>query len=266
MLLRTMLASSLILGGSAFAADPPPAPAPASPAAPAPPTLVPGGTIVQGTVILNRRSPVVGAAVVIRPQDAVDRIAVTATDAKGNFRLDSVRDGSYRLDVTRDGYQPVVKDNVTVKAPFRAVVEIVMEPAAAGAAKPAAAAKTEPATAPVRLSGVATTREGGPKGEVQIRVQRADGGAEPRTVLSAPDGTFALEGLSAGSWRIEILGAGYLPIRVAVDLATDARMLALLVPQPMNYTPPPEDLLPPEEAIPPKEPLRAPVPVDEPPR
>jgi len=85
-------------------------------------------------------------------------------------------------------------------------------------------------------------------------MQRADGKAEPRSTLSGPDGTFAIEGLSPGTWKIEVLGAGYLPIRVPLDLQADARVTATLVPQPMNYAPAPEDLLPPEEPIPPKDP------------
>jgi hypothetical protein len=85
-------------------------------------------------------------------------------------------------------------------------------------------------------------------------MQRVDGTDEPRSTLSRADGSFAVEDLSPGAWRLEILGAGYLPIRVALDLDVDSRLTALLVPQPMNYTPAPEDLLPPEEPIPPKDP------------
>jgi hypothetical protein len=175
---------------------------------------------------------------------------VTATDAKGNFRVDRILDGSYRLDITREGYRPVSKDNVAVKAPFRAVVEIVMEPAA-GAAAAAPRESAEGAGGSIRVHGATTTRDSGPKGEVRVRMQHADGSEEPRTVLTSPDGTFELSGLSPGSWRIEVLGAGYLPIRAFVDLEGDARVTATLVPQPTTFAPAPEDLLPPEEPIPP---------------
>ena len=250
MSLRKLLAVCLLLlpGGSLPAIEPPP------PTTVNAPTTPEAGTIIQGSVILKRRSPVVGAAVVIRPQGGAGGIVVTATDSKGNFRVEAVKDGSYRLDVTREGYQPVVKDNVEVKAPFRAVVEIVMEAAKEGTPAAPAAKDGESAPGPIRLSGLATTRESGPKGEVEIRMQRADGKAEPRSTLSGPDGTFAIEDLSPGTWKIEVLGAGYLPIRVPLDLQADARVTATLVPQPMNYAPAPEDLLPPEEPIPPKDP------------
>jgi hypothetical protein len=256
MSLRVML-SSLLIGTTALAADPPPSGAPPGPAPPpvaSAPATPATGTIIQGTVILKRKSPVVGAAVVVRSQDGGSSVVVTSTDAKGNFRVDSVQDGSYRLDVTREGYEPVVKDNVAVKAPFRAVVEIVMEAAKGGATAPAATPKDGASTGPIRLTGVASTRDSGPKGEVEIRMQRADGKDEPRSTLSMQDGSFAIDGLTPGAWRLELLGAGYLPIRVALDLEEDSRMTATLVPQPMNYTPAPEDLLPPEEPIPPKDP------------
>jgi hypothetical protein len=241
---KSWVAGVVLASSMASAAAPPDAPPP-------PPTLQPAEAtsgLVQGTVILKRHVPVVGAAVVIRAEGPGDAIDVTSTDSKGAFRVEGVPDGSYRLEILREGFKTVVKDSVVVRAPFRAVVEIVMEPDASPASEPAQSGAT--AGAPIRVTGSAIAHDNGTKADVRVRLARS-GADEPRTVLTDPDGKFTIDGLTAGYFRLEVLGAGYIPIRVGVDLRADSRITATLVPQPPNYAPAPADLLPPEEPIPP---------------
>lgn len=210
----------------------------------APPAAAPAG-LIQGTVILKRHSPVIGAAVLVRREDSAGRIDVTSTDSKGAFKVDSIPDGSYRVEILREGFRTVVKEAIVVRSPFRAVVEIVMEPEAASSGASSGAAT---GGAAVRVTGVVSAKDSGPKAEVRVRLS---GSGEARSALTAADGSFAFDGVASGSHRLEVLGAGYIPIRVAVDLAADASIVATLVPQPPNYAPDPADLLPPEEPIPP---------------
>ena len=79
-----------------------------------------------------------------------------------------------------------------------------------------------------------------------------DESEDPRSTLTSPDGSFEVPDLTTGSWRIEVLGAGFLSARVTVDLTEDARLAAVLVQQPANYVAPALDLIPLEEPIPPK--------------
>jgi hypothetical protein len=97
----------------------------------------------------------------------------------------------------------------------------------------------------VRLPG------GHPVDEARVLLVRPDGEADPQGALTTEDGTFAFDGLPAGRWRLQILGAGLLPLRTTVDLSGAVTVEAWLAQQPANYKPLPQDLLVPEEAIPP---------------
>jgi hypothetical protein len=212
------------------------------------------GRQLQGTVILRRNVPVVGANVLVRAEGTGSSFDLTATDAKGAFKVDSLPDGTYTVEVLRPGLKPITKQNVAIRAPFRAVVEVMMEPesGAAASTETRSADGAEPSSSGlIQVRGLVTTRDSGPKGEIRVRLVRPDGSEDPRAALTQPDGTFALEGLPAGPWRIEVLGAGYLPIRAKLYLGADSRVTATLVQQPANYKPAPEDLMPPEEPIPP---------------
>jgi hypothetical protein len=80
---------------------------------------------------------------------------------------------------------------------------------------------------------------------------RTDGSVDPRDAVSDEDGEFAVTNLLPGKWKLEVLGAGYLPIRVPVSLSGEGELRAVLIPQPASYEPQPLDLMPPELPIPP---------------
>ena len=73
------------------------------------------------------------------PESGDVRIFVTSTDEKGAYRFDALPEGVYRVRLLKHGLEPVLKDGVELRFPFRAVVEVVMEPAS-GAAPPALSA------------------------------------------------------------------------------------------------------------------------------
>jgi hypothetical protein len=204
---------------------------------------------LEGTASLDRHHRVVGAVVLASAGAGRSLSWLTSTDDKGRFVLDRLPEGTYRVELRRDGLAPVVKEGVDVRFPFRAVVEVTLGPRPSGKAvarRDAAAVGKR-----VRLSGSVSVRGGGPLAEARVRLVRTDGTDDPRSTLSLLDGTFAIGDVPAGAWRIEALGPGYLPVRMDLDLADDARVEAVLVPQPANYVAPAIDLLPQEEPIPP---------------
>lgn len=252
----SLLVPSLVLGQVPARPD---EAAPAAPSQPAP--SQPGAsssaaraTRLQGTAQVDRNHPVAGATVVARAESGASTLYLTSTDAKGLFRLDGLPEGTYRVDLRKDGFEPVVKEAIALRFPFRAIVEVTLQPARA----PRTAAARDPAgsdarsSGALRLEGTTIARDGGPIADVRVRAVRADGTEDPRRTLTREDGTFEIEELSPGPWRLELLGVGYLPIRTDLSLEAPARVVAVLVPQPASYEPTPLDLIPEEEAIPPR--------------
>ncbi len=217
--------------------------------APPPPAREGGTSRLEGTARIGRRTPAVGATVSVRPEGGATPIRLTTTDEKGRFRFDGLSDGAYRADFRRDGLAPVVKSGIEVRFPFRTVIEITMQaggaPAGGGAPAPPAGVGSH------TLRGVVSILGAGPAPEARVRLLRTDGSHDPRFALTGPDGSFAIDGLPGGPWRIEILGAGYLPIRTDLEIAGDVAVEARLVGQPADYLPPPLDLLPQERPVPP---------------
>jgi hypothetical protein len=213
----------------------------------------PRSTWLLGHARTGRRRWVTGAVVLATPESGESRIFVTTTDEKGKYRFESIPEGVYDVILMKHGLAPVTKDDVVLKFPFRQVLEVLMEPGAGEVADAFGAATTAPGAA-TSLEGLVRSRDGEALAEVRIRLIRADGTVDPRFAMSGQEGRFNLSDLEPGGWRMEILGAGFLPIRAPVTLAGQATVTAVLVAQPASYEPQPLDLMPPEMPIPPPEP------------
>jgi hypothetical protein len=210
-------------------------------------------TQLGGRAYLGRNAPVVGATVLVRPEGRPGEAYLTSTDEHGVFRVDGLPDGSYSVRVEREGLAARAKDDVPVKFPFRAVVELEMSPLEAASAEPAAATPAAmPAEEPLQLRGQVVEAGAGPVGEVRLRFVRPDGLEDPRILRSRPDGTFEIEGAGPGVWRVEASGVGYLSQRIALDLRGTSLLKVILVRQPADYHPTPLELMPPEQPIPPQ--------------
>jgi hypothetical protein len=149
--------------------------------------------------------------------------------------------------ISREGYTSKVKDGIVLKFPFRAVVEITMEPGTANLA--AAGDAPSAGVAPVVVRGSVKSSEGDGVGEAWVRVVRQDGSVDPVDLRTPVDGGFAFEGLAAGEWRLEIIAIGYLPLRQRLMVGTDTELTVQLIRQPPDYEPSPIDLLPPEVPV-----------------
>ncbi len=207
---------------------------------------------LQGTVYEGRRRNVVGATIVIGSETDGARQFITSSDVRGRFHVGDLPNGSYRVDLQREGYAPVRKSEVELRFPFRAVVEVLMKRVDLGADGVAVPRRQPSTPGSVSVRGQVTVRaEAKPLGDVMIRFVRVDGGDDPRQVLTARDGTFAVEGLFTGRWQVEVRGVGFLAIQTALDLGQDTDLSFALVEQPPDFKPGPLELMPSEEPIPP---------------
>lgn len=226
--------------------------------------LDPRLTRLSGTVILARRRPVVGATVVVSMAGEPRRLYLTATDDRGDFRLEGLPEGTCRIEIRRGDLKPIAKDNVSLRGPFRAVVELTMEPLAAitgGTTQPPArsvpsatvnaAGTTRSSSTALHVTGRAVDRDSRPLEDVRLRWLVAGSGEDPRSSMSDEAGRFDLDALAAGLWRVEVTGTGFLPMRADVPLDRDTELTAVLVRQSAAYEPQPFDLMPREEPIPP---------------
>lgn len=205
---------------------------------------------LQGRAAVDRRNEVMGATVLVHALGDPSHVYVTSTGAAGAFHVDGLSDGEYLVRVSRSGLRPVTKDRITVRFPFRAVVEITMSPGSGGTAPPDAASMTASAERVV-LSGEIREREGGPMPEVRLRLVRIDGSFDPRSLRTGSDGRFEFADLPAGGWRLDIQGVGFLPMRQPLNLGRDTEASVTMVRQPAGYEPSPLELMPPEQPVPP---------------
>lgn len=217
---------------------------------------------LQGAARLGRNRQVVGATVLIRRSDETSRVFVTASDSKGQFRVDGLPDGDYRVEVRREGLSTVVKDHVDLRFPSRAVIEVTMLPAdtAPDPVMPPTAGESLGSVPRVVVRGEVVERDGEAMPEVALRFVRTDGRADPIVTRTGDDGSFELPELPAGRWRLDTRVVGFLPIWVGMDFLEDTRLTVALVPQPAGYDPSPLELMPPEQPIPPER-FRSPRPV-----
>ena len=215
-----------LLAAADAAVPQPPAPAPAR---------VSGQ--VRGTISYGRHVPAAGVVVVVRPESSASPIRAATTGINGTFAFDGLADGTYRAEVRRDGYVPVKKTALRVRAPFRAIVEVLLE-------RGAAPLETPPVLAGIAsLAGTIRLALGSPVPEAHVRLTRPDGTADSRVVLTDGAGAFSLDGLRAGRWRFEVQGAGLLPLRADLDLVGEVSIESQLAAQPANYRPLPQELL-----------------------
>jgi hypothetical protein len=183
--------------------------------------------------------------VIVLPENASSPVRAATTGTNGTFAFDGLADGSYRAEVRRDGFAPVVKVGIPVRAPFRAVVEVVLAPGVSPREEP------KPMEGIASLNGAVRVAGGAPLAEARVRLTRPDGADDSRTLFTDVAGAFSLSALKAGRWHLEVQGAGLLPLRADLDLVGDVAIEATLAAQPANYRPLPRDLIVPEEVVPP---------------
>ena len=203
---------------------------------------------IRGKVSLGRNRPVVGAVVLVRSETDPGPIWVTASDQDGRFRLEGIPDGSYRVVIRRDGLTPYEQSGLVLKAPFRAIVEAMLEVAESPRGE-SRGVEFPKVTRMVRIDGTVVGPEGDPAVGAEFRLVRDDGSLDPRETRVGPDGGLVVNDLASGRWRVELLEPGAVPLRVTVDIVEDAQIRVRLVAQPADFLVAIEDLVPRERAL-----------------
>ena len=93
-------------------------------------------TRLQGRARESRTQDVVGAMVVVQRAADPSVFYLTTSGADGAFLIDKLPDGDYTVRLNREGYNSEVKTGIQLKYPFRAVVEVTMEPGNPISARP----------------------------------------------------------------------------------------------------------------------------------
>ena len=83
---------------------------------------------LQGRARESRTRDVVGAMVLVQRTADPSKYYLTTSGGDGAFFVDRLPDGDYTVRLNREGYASEVKTGVQLKFPFRAVVEVTMEP------------------------------------------------------------------------------------------------------------------------------------------
>ena len=140
---------------------------------------------IQGMVSLGRNRPVVGAVVLVRSEADPGPIWVTASDQGGRFRIEELPDGPYRVVIRRDGLVPFEQTGLLLKAPFRGIVEAVLELAKGPLPEPDAV-RAAAGGKMLHLAGTVLGPDGSSAVGATMRLVRDDGSLDPREVRRKP--------------------------------------------------------------------------------
>ena len=205
---------------------------------------------ISGKAYVDRHTKVTGAVVLIANEAAPSQLFMTSTDGGGQFVSTELPGGDYRVDVRRQGYQPVVKEHVSLTPPFRAVVELKMQPTPEISPTAVTSSGDGAATlSDVALKGLILDEENTALNQIRIRLVHPIGKADPLTVFSGAEGRFEATGLDPGPWQIEVTGVGFLPIVTTVELKRSSQLELKLVRQPPDYEPSPLELMTLEQPV-----------------
>lgn len=187
-------------------------------------------------------------------------IFVTHSDTQGGYRFESLNAGTYQMEVGGESFEPQRKESIIVHPPFRNVIDFSMLPLPlpGGGKRIARTAAADP-PGPTRTGNEAGRQVGG-----QLRDRHGNGIADARVYLrgsfriyrtiTAPDGTFLVEKVPPGPYRLEVHSPGYLSMflpPIEVDGKIDMEFQLTMIPYPLDFKEKIEDLLPPEIPLPP---------------
>ena len=206
-------------------AAPPSAPATTSTTTTTEPTAAKGR--IRGVVTDPDKKPVGGRLVVLVSRTEGESLRVTSTDEKGRYQFRDLEAGMYEVRLEAEGFTPEIKKNIDVRPPFQNVVDVTLRRAApvqptqpatvpAGASPdPASAAPAAPEVgAGEVVQGVLRNGEGAPVVEAEVLLAPLVAGAL-RQGTSDEKGTFRVEDVAPGAYRLIVRSLGHVPIDVS---------------------------------------------------
>lgn len=228
-----------------------------------------GNGEIRGEVTGEKGEPLVGISIVLTPVGRKDIVFATSTDEDGRYALDSLVPADYVVAAHGQGVQSVVKSGVRVKPPFRAIIDIQMEPVedasdaslhAAIAAAPDVGSdrsSTEGNGRLVRLTGSFVDADQQPVLEGAITLRRIGHAEDVFYAETDESGRFSISDLPGGVYDITTRSPGLIPLHLREQaLPPQVSMhLELLAPDyPLSFRGYLDDLLPEEVPMPPPSP------------
>ncbi|MBI4162016.1 MAG: carboxypeptidase regulatory-like domain-containing protein [Acidobacteria bacterium] len=226
---------------------------------PAPAAAAVAGSI-KGTVhdLEGKARPGVQVRLHARTEGTV-RVFVTHTDARGEYRFEDLPGGTYDLEAGGQGLEVGRKESISVRPPFRNVLDFSLGSRTGGTPESPRAAPEGTSTPPPAAAGEATGTvsgtllDGAGLGVPDARIV-LQGETRALRGLSDPDGRFRLDRVPAGGYRLEAHSPGYLAVilpGLAVGGSVGLELRLTLVEYPLEFPERVEDLLPPERPVPP---------------
>jgi len=178
---------------------------------------------VRGVVTDPDRKPVGGRLVVLVSRAEGESLRVTSTDEKGRYQFRDLPAGMYEVRLEAEGFTPEIKKDIDVRPPFQNVVDVTLRRAAAGQpSQPAAASAPPSAPDPAApeagtgevVQGVLRDNEGVPVVEAEVLLTPLAAGAL-RQGRSDEKGTFRVEDVAPGAYRLIVRSLGHVPIDVS---------------------------------------------------
>jgi hypothetical protein len=216
---------------------------------------------ISGKYFISRKQKVVGATVKLS-QGNNKSIYLTSTDEEGTWRLNNIPEGNYRVEIFKEGFNYIEKKSVEVRFPFKTIVELQALPSmkAVGdilrwGGQTNRMSSQQPGSRgsnSCNFRGKVSAKDGTPILDAEIILKELNREANPLKAFSGSDGSFVLEKVRAGFYKLFVLTPGYLPLRFIAIIQEDTYLEATMLLQPLNYQATPSELLPSEEPIPPR--------------
>ena len=203
---------------------------------------------IKGTVRTPAGEPIPGVSVKLTVY-AEDRtlLLVTHTDGQGIYRFNQLRPETYGLEVGGAGNEIERRESIVVRPPFRNIIDFTLG---------RVSHPPDPAAIPAEVPGDLRTVRG------QLRNEEGKGIPDAWILLlgssrayrgrSDPGGSFLVNDVPSGSYRLEVHSPGYLSVMlpaVGVQAGMDLEIQLNLVDHPLDYPDALETLLPRETPL-----------------
>ncbi|MBN1418165.1 MAG: carboxypeptidase regulatory-like domain-containing protein, partial [Planctomycetes bacterium] len=156
------------------------------------------GSSVAGRVMDPAGEPISGATVTVTDTSEGSRREVRTTNARGEFRIDSLGQSPVEIEVKMDGYQTARRPGVPVNSEG---LEFILERLGT-------------------MRGTAYDETGNPVTAYSVRPEMVSGDASSaaeglKTITAASnDGVFEYKGLAAGTYRVYLRAPGYAGVTI----------------------------------------------------
>ena len=214
--------------------------------------------MIRGTIFDAKRRPMAGLMVQLASRGERGLLRVTGSDERGEYVFSDLPAGVYDVELAVDG-RSQRKESIAVRPPFRNIVDFQLGATDSGARRalppgPGAPAGAPPASdpraaEPVAVRGRFLDMRKHAIPEVSVTLVGLNGGGTFQE-FSADDGTFVIEAVPPGPYRVLVASPGHVALELKSVEVAPVRGLNLglsLVDYPLNFkdrrgeTPPREE-------------------------